>query len=212
MMSVRVLPLCLLFLAGCGAAARNGTGTTTDPVLDYPVGPFSLTERSGKTVTDKDLHGSVWVASFVFTRCNGPCPAVSATVARLQTELKDRPGVKFVTFTVDPKHDDLAKLREYAKGRNADPDRWLFLTGDEATIHKILREQFKQAVEPNPEATSDVGGDAFDHSTRLVVVDRKGVIRGTYQGLLDDRLPNAEAAFEAELSRLKMRVGELLRD
>src|SRR5262249_9328900 len=141
-----------LFLVGCGTSPEPRPSPTpgeTDP--GYQVGPFSLTERSGKTITDKDLRGSVWIASFVFTRCNGPCRAVSSTVARLQAEFKNEPGVKFVTFTVDPTHDDLTALRAYAKNRNADPERWLFLTGDEATVHKLIREQFKQAVERNPE-------------------------------------------------------------
>ncbi|MEM4360285.1 MAG: SCO family protein [Candidatus Bilamarchaeaceae archaeon] len=195
----------------CSPVNRVITPESTDIDLNYPVGPFTLIERSGKTITDQDLIGSVWIASFVFTRCSGPCPAVTATVARLQSEFRDEPGVKFVTFTVDPKHDDLTALRAYALARNADPQRWLFLTGDEDTIHRIIREQFKQAVERNldPHASA---GEAFDHSTRLVVVDRRGVIRATYQGLMDDRLPNPEEAFEAELTRLRKRVRELLRE
>jgi len=67
--------------------------------LDYPVGSFSLTERSGKTITDKDLRDKVWVASFVFTRCTGPCPAVTGTVSQLQSELAGEADVRFVTFT-----------------------------------------------------------------------------------------------------------------
>ena len=60
-------------------------------------------KRSGRKVSEKDLHGKVWVASFVFTRCTGPCPQVTATVTRLQDELND-PGVVFVTFTVPAVH------------------------------------------------------------------------------------------------------------
>src|SRR5207237_235111 len=111
-----------------------------------PVGSFALTERSGKTVTDQDLKGKVWIASFVFTRCTGPCPQVTATIARLQSELAGEPDVRFVTFTVDPGRDDLATLRQYAAHFKADPERWLFLTGDEAAIHKLLQERFKQAT------------------------------------------------------------------
>src|SRR3954469_23761172 len=150
----RFLPLAVLLAAGCGFAvlaaagcgAWGGSRTVTTPArpeqpdLDYPVGEFSLTERSGKTVTDKDLRGKVWIGSFVFTRCTGPCPAVTNTMGRLQTELKDelKAGtVKLVTFTVDPARDDLKALRDYANARQADPDNWLFLTGDEKTIHKL---------------------------------------------------------------------------
>jgi cytochrome oxidase Cu insertion factor (SCO1/SenC/PrrC family) len=172
-----------------------------------------LTERSGLTVTDRDLRGSVWVGSFIFTRCNGPCPAVTATMQRLQKELPEELAggkLKLVTFTVDPARDDLKSLNEYADARNADPKNWLFLTGDEKTVHRLLQEQFKQAVERKlgPDVKE---GDEFGHSTRLVLVDKNGVIRAMYEGLPNDDFPDGKQRFEAGLGRLKDRVRELLR-
>lgn len=211
---MRFLPCSLLLLAGCGAlASRTTTQPTQEPDLEYPVGAFSLTERSGAVVTDKDLRGSVWVGSFIFTRCNGPCPAVTATMGRLQSELADelKTGkLKLVTFTVDPARDDLKALNTYADARKADPKNWLFLTGDEKTVHTLLQEQFKQAVERKLGA--DVKeGDEFGHSTRLVLVDKAGVIRAMYEGLPNEDRPDGKVHFEAGLGRLKDRVRELLR-
>ena len=217
----RFLPLiALLFVCGALAAAAGWRlwggaprpAEVTEPDLDYPVGEFALTERGGKQVTHNDLRGKVWVGSFVFTRCSGPCPAVTNTMARLQLDLKDELAggdLKLVTFTVDPKHDDLSRLQTYAKSRNADPNNWLFLTGDEQTIHTLLQKQFKQAVGRN-ESPNAKEGDAFNHSTRLVLVDRTGVIRATYAGLPDDQ-PDGEKRFEAGLERLKKRARELLK-
>ena len=202
----RALFLISLVLTGCGVASTSGSRPEPTPTdLDYPVGAFSLTERSGKTVTDQDLRGHVWVASFIFTRCNGPCPQVTSTVARLQSELKDLPDVRFVTFTVDPKRDDLSSLRAYAENRKADPTRWLFLTGDEATIHKLMKEQFKQAIERK--SGPDVKpGDEFGHSTRLVLIDKKNVIRALCEGLPDEHSPDQ---FESNVSRFVARIREL---
>jgi cytochrome oxidase Cu insertion factor (SCO1/SenC/PrrC family) len=199
----------LFFLAGCGTASSTRSSTDPEqPELDYPVGPFSLTERSGKIVTDQDLRGSVWVASFIFTRCSGPCPAVTSTVAELQAEFKDMPAVRFVTFTVDPRRDDLTALREYADSRRADPVRWLFLTGDEGTIHALVRERFKQPVERK--SGPDVQpGDEFGHSPRLVLVDKKGVIRAMCDGLPD---PNFPDRFRDDLAHFKTRIRELARE
>src|SRR5262249_10371699 len=208
-MTARLIPLLALLAAGCGATAGpQPTPLPDSPDLDFPVGSFSLTERRGKTVTEQDLRGKVWVASFIFTRCTGPCPQVTSTMRRLQSELADElqaGRVKLVTFTVDPEHDDLRKLREYADGRGADPNNWLFLTGDEATIHKLLREQFKLAVGRRTGPNVDPG-TAFDHSPRLVVVDKEGVIRAMYPGIRDDSFPDADATFEQDLSRLKDKV------
>ena len=195
---------------GCGSpAVIDNPIAQPPPDLDFPVGHFELTERSGRKVTDEDLRGSVWVASFIFTRCMGPCPAVTSTVARLQQDLKDEPRIKFVTFTVDPNHDDLATLRQYADGRHADPERWLFLTGDEATIHTLVRERFKQAIEKK--TGDDVKpGDEFGHSTRLLLVDRNGVIRASFDGLANEEFPGGKEQFENGLKRLKERARELL--
>lgn len=207
----RYLPFCAFLLAGCGALSAP-TPPAKEPELDYPIDGFSLTERGGATVTDRDLRGCVWVGSFIFTRCNGPCPAVTSTMQRLQREMPDelKSGkLKLVTFTVDPKRDDLKALNEYADARGADPKNWLFLTGDEKAVHKLMQEQLKQAVERKlgPDVKE---GDEFDHSTRLVVVDKAGVIRAMYSGLPGDD-PESKERFEAGLVRLKDRVRELLR-
>ncbi|MBY0456865.1 MAG: SCO family protein, partial [Gemmataceae bacterium] len=210
----RCLPFFALILAGCGAFGNtNAPQPPPDTDLDYPVGTFTLTERSGRPVTHEDLRGRVWVGSFIFTRCNGPCPAVTSTMQRLQRDLADelKAGkLKLVTFTVDPKRDDLKALNAYADARKADKDDWLFLTGDEKTVHTLMQEQFKQAVErlPGPDIPE---GAEFDHSTRLVVVDKSGVIRAMYDGLPNDKFPDGQERFEEGLKRLKGRVRELMK-
>jgi cytochrome oxidase Cu insertion factor (SCO1/SenC/PrrC family) len=173
--------------------------------IRFPLPDFKLTERSGKTVTKADLAGKVWVASFVFTRCPGPCPAVTATVARLQADLAADPNVQFVTFTVDPERDDPAELRKYADRYRADPEKWFFLTGKEADIHTLMTEGFKVGVVKKPDAKP---GDEFDHSTRLVVVDKSGVARGYYDGMAADHEGGKEQ-FEDGLRALKAKVAAL---
>jgi cytochrome oxidase Cu insertion factor (SCO1/SenC/PrrC family) len=209
----------VLFLALCGAAGCGARSNPTDakkeadPDPRWPVGEFSLTERSGKTVTDRDLRGTVWVASFIFTECSGPCPVVTSNMGRLQSELADelKSGkVKLVSFTVDPERDTPEKLRQYADARKADAQNWLFLTGDEKQIHRLLRENLKQGIGRNP--NEDVKpGEEFIHSTRLVVVDQEGKVRGFYDGVPSPNSPTAEADFDANLARLKARVRTLLK-
>ncbi|MCX8139487.1 MAG: SCO family protein [Gemmataceae bacterium] len=208
---ILILANLLLLLVGLGGCRPLPSGTNpaaeTDDLPDpqWPVGPFALTERSGRTVTDQDLRGHVWIASFIFTRCTGPCPSVASTVARLQHELRDLPNVRFVTFTVDPKRDDLRALNEYAQARGADPQRWLFLTGEEETIHRIIREQFKQAVGRN-EGPNVPPGEEFLHSSKLVLVDAQGRIRGWCDGLPHEQFPER---FESDLARFLRRVRQL---
>jgi cytochrome oxidase Cu insertion factor (SCO1/SenC/PrrC family) len=200
--------LILLAITGCGPSAGRSVPSQTTLDLDFPVGSFRLTERSGRTVTEADLRGKVWVASFVFTRCLGPCPAVTSTIQGLQTDLRDVPEARFVTFTVDPGRDSPGELQAYADKFHADPDRWLFLTGDEKSLHALMRDRFKLAVgrKEGPEVKE---GDEFDHSTRLSVVDKRGVIRATFEGMRNDLIPDGKAVFEAGLNRLKEKVRAL---
>lgn len=199
---------------GCGAGSHP-KATEPTPDLDFPVGPFSLTapakDGSTRTVTDTDLQGKVWVAAFAFTRCPGPCPRVSATMARLQKEIPDRPDLKFVTFTLDPAHDTPTVMRQYYTSNfGADPDRWLLLTGDEATIHRLSQERFKQS----PGEKGGPGGNSVErlatHGTRLMVVDRKGVIRAVFDGKPNDQMPDGAERYEAGLKQLKDKVAKLL--
>jgi protein SCO1/2 len=131
---------------------------------------FELTERSGQPITKRDLRGCIWVADFIFTSCAGPCPRMTAAMARLQAALVDLPDVRLVSFSVDPERDTPRVLRQYADRYRADPQRWLFLTGDFAVIRKVAVEGFKLGSVDDP----------ILHSTRFAVVDGEGVIRGYY--------------------------------
>ena len=175
------------------------SGCTPDPVAavtfavpaDSPqsfstVGPFQLIERSGATVTREDLLGRPWAASFLFTRCSGPCPRVRSTLKALQGRLKDAEA-RIVTFSVDPAWDRPEVLREYAQAVQADPRRWLFLTGEQDEIHGLIRQSFLSAVEQAPPGTAPVG-EQVSHRTQIVAVDKKGRVRGFYHGESEDQL------------------------
>ncbi len=203
--------LLVLPLLGCPSppTASPPTGAVRATDLNFPVPEFKLTERSGKTVTRDDLKGKVWVASFVFVRCSGPCPQVSATMARLQKDLKltETPDIRLVTFTIDPDRDTPGELKDYAKTFSADPDRWLFLTGKEEEIHKLLIEGFKSAV---VRTKSKTVGEEFDHSTRLAVVDKAGMIQAYFDGLKSKQ--DTPEDFEENLRKLMAKVGDLLKE
>jgi cytochrome oxidase Cu insertion factor (SCO1/SenC/PrrC family) len=172
-----------------------------------PVPPFKLTERGGRTVTNDDLKGKVWVASFVFTRCTGPCPAVAATLARLQGELADVPELRLVTFTIDPDRDTPDELKKYADHFRADKDRWLFLTGPEKEIHALANDGFLLLAKRHADGKP---GEEFDHSSRIVLVDKAGVIRNYFNGVADRT--GGPDGYEDGLKQLSARVRKLAKE
>jgi protein SCO1/2/putative membrane protein len=144
-----------------------------------PLGAFRLTERSGRTVTDRDLADRVWVASFVFTRCHASCPRISTAMKDVQRRLKGT-GVQLVSITVDPDRDTPAVLTRYAESLEADPRRWWFLTGSEDEIGRLVRERFKLSLAPMDPNDPEAARMELAHSDRLALVDRGNRVVGLY--------------------------------
>ena len=143
---------------------------------------FALTERSGAPVTDDDLRGGVWVADFIFTTCAGPCPLMSRHMSQLQDALGDR-DVRLVSFTVDPEKDTPEKLTEYAKRYGADPERWLFLTGEQKALYQMIQKGFLLAVDDGSLTPGgEPGPGIITHSVKFVLIDKDNQIRGYYSG------------------------------
>ncbi len=143
------------------------TDTQASLLLYGSVPDFKLTERSGKDFTLADLRNEVWVADFIFTRCAGQCPIMSTQMARLQKEIGK--NIRFVSFTVDPDFDSPEILSKYAERYEAGAERWLFLTGDKATLNGLTAAFHMNKID-----------EPMMHSTSFVLVDRTGQIRGFY--------------------------------
>ncbi len=148
---------------------------------------FELLNQQGRKFDRSALDGHVWVADFIFTNCESSCPRMSSKMHSLQGATDT--GVKLVSFTVDPERDTPQALAEYGKKYSADDARWTFLTGDTNTLNRLDHDAFM------------LGNLSMDHSTRFVLVDKKGRIRG-YYGLFDgdpvSRLAKDAARLETE--------------
>lgn len=149
-----------------------GCGKKPEPLPVYgQVPPFVLTSQQGKEFRSQEqLDGKVWVADFIYTNCEGPCPRMSALMRRIQQATKDLPQVRLVSFTVDPARDTPEVMAAYAQRYQAESGRWFFLTGTRDALQQIYRHGF---------LLGDVDGSLV-HSSRFVLVDARGRIRGFY--------------------------------
>ncbi len=138
---------------------------------------FTLINQEGKNFGSADLRGKIWIADFIYTTCPGPCPMISNRMSELQKPL-EKTDVHLVSFTVDPVKDTPKILQYYAKSLHAEPGRWDFLTGAQYTIFRLSRDGFKLAV--SEENKTPI------HSTRMILVDRQGKIRGYYDAVEAD--------------------------
>lgn len=141
---------------------------------------FQLVNQNGQPFGSTQLAGKIWIADFIFTTCPGPCPMVSSRMSELQKPL-EKTDVHLVSFTVDPEKDTPEVLRGYADKLRAQPGRWDFLTGPKSALYDLSQNGFKLAVSDGSE---DQGIPV--HSTRMILVDRHGKIRGYYEATAPD--------------------------
>jgi protein SCO1/2 len=141
---------------------------------------FRLTERSGASVTEADFKGKVSVVNFIYTSCPDTCPLQSAEIRDLQDHFAQTSAVRFFSITVDPQRDTPAVMRKYASRFKADPERWLFLTGNKEAIYRLAQEGFRLSAAEIPQAHRPSSGATHAHSPRFVLVDSKAQIRGYY--------------------------------
>ncbi len=141
---------------------------------------FQLISQDGKPITRAMLRHQVWVAGFIFTRCPSICPLLTARTAELQTKLKTKNlDIQLISFSVDPDYDTPARLLAYGKEHHADFDRWTFVTGNSEALQSLIVKGFKQALGAK-QLRAD-GKEDILHSTRWVLVDAQGQIRGFYR-------------------------------
>lgn len=148
----------------------------------HTITSFEFTNQENKKVSDKDVQGKIYVADFFFTRCGSICPKMTSQLTRVQEAFKDEPGINILSFTIDPEHDSVEVLKNYATQYNATPGKWHFLTGNKHAIYHLGEKGFKIPVGEEGEAVTP---DYF-HSSRLMLVDKKGRIRGYYNGVSRD--------------------------
>ncbi|MDE0862457.1 MAG: SCO family protein [Rubripirellula sp.] len=149
------------------SAAVENSDPSHPPEDEEWLSRFELIERSGDTVKSEQLLGQPYVVSFFFSTCPSICVQQNQKLKELQSEF-DGEGVKFVAISVDPETDTPEVLREYAARFGADPDQWLFMTGDLTYIRRVGGEIFRQPV------------DKKFHTERFVLVDPEGKIEGFY--------------------------------
>lgn len=138
------------------------------PVLGE-VPDFTFTERSGVPFGLDNMKGRINVVDFIFTNCPGPCPMMSAVMSDLYHFYGSSDKIRFISISVDPLRDTLETLREYAKRFDVDDNGWVFLRAPLDSVQNLYEKGFL--------LSGDLPGE---HSTRFVLVDSKGRIRGYY--------------------------------
>lgn len=152
--------------------------TTVQYVKKYhTIDNFSFTNQNGKTITQKDYEGKIYVADFFFTTCPSICVPMGENMAWLQGQIKDNPKVMLLSHTVMPDVDTPQVLKAYAQKKGVIDSKWNLVTGKKEDIYYIARKSYLAVKTTNSSELYDMV-----HTENFVLVDAKRRIRGFYDG------------------------------
>ena len=152
-------------------------GKTNEDTVWHHVSDIVFTNQYGKKVSFSDLKGKIIVLDFFFTRCPTICPKLAKAMKRLQNSFISNDSiVQFISVTVDPLHDSVTQLRNWAEKYNVNPDNWWLLTGNRDSIYHFAINEIKASI-------ADVNVDtAFIHTEDFFLLDKERIVRGWYNG------------------------------
>lgn len=145
--------------------------------LDHTIADFSFTNQNGKTITQKDYEGKIYVADFFFTTCRSICPKMTNNMVWLQNQIKNNPKVMLLSHSVTPDIDSVSVLKKYALEKGVIDSKWNLVTGNKKDIYYIARKSYLAVKTGNPSEIYDMV-----HTENFVLIDSKRRIRGFYDG------------------------------
>jgi len=150
---------------------------------DHTVSDFELINQNGITVTQDDYQDKIYVTDFFFTSCKTICPVMTGNMVKVQEAFLNHNDVMFLSLSVTPDIDSIARLREYATQKGVIDSKWNVTTGDKKHIYKLARKSYFAVVEQG-----DGGLQDFIHTSNFILVDKKKQIRGIYDGTDNDEI------------------------
>lgn len=143
----------------------------------HTIADFSFTNQNGKTITQKDYEGKIYVADFFFTTCPTICPIMQDNMVDIQNEFINNPQVMLLSHTVMPHTDSVPVLKNYAIEKGVVDSKWNLVTGDKKDIFYIARKSYL-AVK------TETAGELYDmvHTENFILVDEQKRVRGFYDG------------------------------
>ncbi len=143
----------------------------------HTIADFSFTNQNGKTITQKDYEGKIYVADFFFTTCGSICPKMTTNLVDVQKAIINNPKVMLLSHTVFPEVDSVSVLKAYAIKNGVDDRKWNLVTGDKKEIYSMARKSYLAVKLGKPSELYDMV-----HTENFVLVDTKRRVRGFYDG------------------------------
>lgn len=144
---------------------------------EHKIANFSFTNQNGKTITQKEYEGKIYVADFFFTTCQSICPIMTTHMVEVQKAFLNNPKVMLLSHSVTPETDNVAVLKKYALQKGVVDAKWNLVTGDKSAIYSLARKSYMAVKLGKPNELFDMV-----HTENFVLVDAQRRVRGFYDG------------------------------
>ena len=151
------------------AAASGLRGFVTSNRTQRPGGPWSLTDTSGRTVTQAAFHGHPTLIYFGYLHCADVCPLTLGNMAAALDRLGPRAAdVVPIFVSVDPARDTPALIGDYVAHFSP---RIVGLTGTPQQLAPVL-DAFHVTARQTP-SRGGMADDSYavDHSALIYLMD-----------------------------------------
>lgn len=168
----------LPYLGGEYVDTMVENGQKITKVNYHQIGHFEFINQLGQTITEKDVEGKIYIADFFFTTCPTICPIMKKEMLRVYEHFKENPKVKILSHSIDPEHDNVAVLKDYAERLEIDANKWAMLTTKNPDyVYEMAEKHYLVSANADENAP---GG--YIHSGAFILVDGNRHIRGYYDG------------------------------
>ena len=140
---------------------------------------FELVDQDGHKISLETFRGRPLVLTFIFTRCPIPnfCPLMSKNFADLQKAIANGSGplaqTRLLSISFDVDFDTPQILKNFAEHEHADPNVWMFATGNKVEVNDLTHE-FSVYVQAE--------GGTISHGLATALIDRDGNIAKIWRG------------------------------
>ncbi len=130
-------PNALPILGEREAVQQVVNGKAVTDTIYHQIPDFSFVNQDSQQVTSQTLASKIYVTDFFFTTCPTICPKMKSQLLRVYEKFKNNDQVVLLSHTIDPKHDSVAVLRDYAARLGVSSKKWQFVTGPKDSIYTI---------------------------------------------------------------------------
>ena len=143
----------------------------------HQIASFNLTNQIGQVVNQNTTKNKIYIANFFFASCQSICPMMSNQLQEVQKAFLADDSVLILSHSVNPLHDTVAVLSNYADTYGVKTNKWHLLTGNKKQIYDLAKTSYLvNAFE------DDGSPEGFLHSELFLLIDKKARIRGMYDG------------------------------